>query len=79
VFTGGIGENDIALREEVMRGLEPLGIEVDPVKNVNVGCLKASRGVGEISWNGSRCKVLVVKTNEEVSIATQAGDVIDGN
>lgn len=33
VFTGGIGENDIASREEICSGLGALGIILDPVRN----------------------------------------------
>ncbi len=33
VFTGGIGENDIASRAEICAGLEALGIAVDPDGN----------------------------------------------
>ena len=47
VFTGGIGENDIASRAEICAGLGALGIVVDPEKN-NV------RGEAVISAENSR-------------------------
>ncbi|MDE3105425.1 MAG: acetate/propionate family kinase [Acidobacteriota bacterium] len=33
VFTGGIGENDALLRDEVLRGLQRLGVEMDEDRN----------------------------------------------
>ena len=63
VFTAGVGENSISYREEICRGLEFLGIEVDPDKN-NV------RGVEtDISKDGSKVKVFVIPTYEELVIA----------
>ncbi|WP_413452197.1 acetate kinase [Georgenia phoenicis] len=66
-FTAGIGENDDIVRAEALRGLEFLGIELDPERN-------AGR-IGEpkvISTDGSRVTVLVVPTKEEQEIARQA-------
>lgn len=63
VFTAGLGENAIETRETICKGLEFLGIEIDKEKN-NV------RGkVREISKDGSKVKVFVVPTNEELMIA----------
>merc|ERR1712070_923758 len=47
-------------------GLAPLGIEVDPVKNMELD------GDGEIQTTTSRAKVLAIHTEEELSIATQS-------
>jgi len=47
-------------------GLGPLGIEVDPDQN------NALQGDGEIQTATSRAKVMVVHTEEELSIATQS-------
>lgn len=63
VFTAGLGENAIETRAEICKGLEFLGIEIDKEKN-NV------RGkVTEVSKDGSKVKVFVVPTNEELMIA----------
>jgi len=61
VFTGGIGENDIASRAEICAGLGALGIVVDPEKN-NV------RGEAVISADTSRVKVRVIPPAEDLMI-----------
>jgi acetate kinase len=65
VFTGGIGENSIATRSEVCRGLTELGIELDDAKN------QATRNEGRISTEASRTQVWVIPTNEELIVARQ--------
>jgi len=66
VFTAGVGENDKGFRELVTAGLEPFGIDVDSKKN------RSLKGGGAISADDSRVKVLVVPTQEELSIAQQS-------
>jgi acetate kinase len=61
VFTGGIGENDIASRAEICAGLAALGIVVDPKRN-NV------RGEAIISADNSRVKVRVIPPAEDLMI-----------
>ena len=61
VFTGGIGENDIAARAEICANLDALGIIVDPVKN-NV------RGEATISADHSPVKVRVIPPAEDLMI-----------
>jgi acetate kinase len=61
VFTGGIGENDIASRAEICAGLAALGIVVDPKRN-NV------RGEALISADNSRVKVRVIPPAEDLMI-----------
>lgn len=63
VFTAGLGENSAPARKEVCEGLEFLGVEIDDEKN-NVRGKEA-----EISKEGSKVKVFVIPTNEEVMIA----------
>ncbi|MDX2470553.1 MAG: acetate kinase [SAR324 cluster bacterium] len=65
IFTAGIGEHSSQLRAEVCKGLEHLGLELDLTKNQN------SSGP-EISSDGSKIKILVVPTNEELQIAREA-------
>ena len=65
VFTAGVGENDLGIRAQVLHGLEYLGVDTDFDKNLN-----APRGEEvEISKPGSRVKVFVIPTDEEMVIA----------
>ncbi len=61
VFTGGIGENDIAGRAEICAGLGALGIVIDPVRN-NV------RGEAVISAEDSPVIVRVIPPAEDLII-----------
>jgi len=65
VFTGGIGENAPPIRERICRGLEWLGIEIDEQANAALFGGKE----GEIGKPGSRVKLFVIPTNEELLIA----------
>lgn len=70
VFTGGVGENSKELREQVCQGLEFMGVEFDPSKN-NV------RGEDTIlSKEGSKVKVAIIATNEELVIATDTFNLV---
>lgn len=63
VFTAGLGENSISMREDICEGLEGLGIAIDKEKN-NV------RGKETVvSTDDSKVKILVIPTNEELVIA----------
>jgi len=63
IFTAGVGENSITVREKVLTGLEFMGVYWDPVLN-NI------RGKeGFINYSHSPVKVLVIPTDEEVVIA----------
>ena len=66
VFTAGVGENSAAVRAAALAGLEPLGIELDPVRNA----VRAS-GARVVSTAASRVTVAVVPTDEEWEIARQ--------
>jgi acetate kinase len=61
VFTGGIGENDVASRTEICAGLSALGIVIDSQRN-NV------RGEALISADNSRVKVRVIPPAEDLII-----------
>jgi len=61
VFTGGIGENDIASRAEICAGLSALGIVLDPERN-------KVRGEGVISSEHSPVKVRVIPPAEDLII-----------
>ena len=72
VFTAGIGENSAEIRDLSCRGLERLGIQIDPEKNKQKG-----EGIREIHLAGSDVKILVIPTNEELKIAQETKRVID--
>ncbi|EXG80293.1 acetate/propionate family kinase [Cryptosporangium arvum] len=71
VFTAGVGENDWRLRAEVCGPLSHLGIELDEDAN------RAAVGVGEPTSIGTGpIQVLVIPTDEESEIASQAAAVV---
>ena len=61
VFTGGIGENDIASRAEICASLGALGVVVDPARN-------DVRGDATISADNSRVTVRVIPPAEDLII-----------
>lgn len=65
VFTGGIGEGAAEIRRRVAGGLERLGVLLDEERNTTV---RPSEEV-EISAPGSPVRVVVVPTDEELTIA----------
>ncbi len=71
VFTGGIGENAIFMREKILSGLAPLGIELDPERN--------NRRAPEpfcITKADSRTSAWVIPTDEELMIARDTMELI---
>ncbi|MBP1968898.1 acetate kinase [Virgibacillus natechei] len=63
VFTAGVGENSITIREKVLKGMEFMGVYWDPKLN-------EVRGKEQfINYPHSPVKVIVIPTNEEVMIA----------
>ena len=66
VFTAGIGENDDYVRQEVCKYLGYLGVDFD--FEVNTG-LRGKEA--ELTKEGSKVKVFVVPTNEELAIARE--------
>lgn len=71
VFTGGIGENNPQYRTRVGKLLEFLGTKVDEEKN-------ACRGKEvEFSVPGSKVKLFVIPTNEELVIARDTLEIVN--
>ena len=70
VFTGGIGEHSALVRRLIMENMEYCGAEFDDEKNVNYGS-----GVGFINKDGSKVKIIVLPTNEELSIARETKEL----
>ena len=69
VFTGGIGENFSEVCDWSCQGLEFLGIE-------GVQARRAAGKIVEASAPGSRTKVLIVPTNEELAIARDTYEIV---
>src|SRR3954451_10200122 len=67
VSTGGIGENDVATRAEVLRGAAWAGFTLDEAANA-AGGPRLTRGPGPAAW--------VIPTDEELMIARGTRDVL---
>ena len=68
VFTGGIGENAVEVREEVCKNMEYLGIKLDKLKNENRETV--------VSDTSSKVKVFRIPTNEELVIALDTAKIV---
>jgi len=72
-FAGGIGENAPRVRKSALEGLDALGLGLDDARN------EAARGEeAEISPEGSKARVFVVPTNEEILIARDTYRLVMG-
>lgn len=72
VFSAGIGENSAPMRMEFVRGMEFAGVRIDDGKNA-----QAAGGVqADVAADDSKVKLLVIPTDEELSIAQQTLQVI---
>ncbi|PIE88113.1 MAG: acetate kinase [Bacteroidetes bacterium] len=71
IFTGGIGENDTRTRNRVMEGLEYLGVDFDEELS-----LKTRGKLRTLTREGSKVKVMVVPTNEELVIASDTYEIV---
>jgi acetate kinase len=70
VFTAGIGENSARLRAEICARLDFMGGALDGRKN------RELRGEGFIEAAGSKVRIAVIPTNEELVIARAAAEVV---
>lgn len=64
-FTGGIGENDMRVRQEIGDAFGYMGIKIDPERNHIRGEARI------ISTDDSTAKVVLFPTNEELAIARE--------
>ena len=71
VFGGGIGRNSASVRQMSLEGLEFLGAELDEDKN------NACKGGDDLSADGSRVRIFVVDTNEEIIVARKAKALLE--
>lgn len=71
-FTGGIGEHDVALREDACKSLAYLGVQIDPAKNREA----TGDTISGIHVDGSTVEVWVVPTDEGRVAAQDAARLI---
>jgi acetate kinase len=72
VFTGGIGENSVRMREAICANLEWFGIVLDRAAN------DRARGEAPIHAPTSRVQLWIMPTNEEIVVARQAKGLLEG-
>ena len=73
MFTGGIGENGVQMRERICHRLENLGMVMDYEKNAQNGSTP-----GVVSKSYSRTAIVVIPTNEELQIAADTYQLVFG-
>lgn len=71
VFTAGVGENDIGMRDIICNDLGNLGIKLDLVKNR----VRGKESI--ISRDDSKVKILLIPTNEELMIARDTYNIVN--
>jgi len=71
VFTAGIGENSASIRKRILSGLDGIGIKIDEEKN------KIRGQEIDISTPDSKVRVLVIPTNEELTIARDTKEICE--
>ena len=72
VFTAGVGENTECVREAICENMQYLGLEIDKVKNLE----KNNGAIRDITGVGSKVKVLIIPTNEELVIARETVELL---
>ncbi|MDP4144707.1 MAG: acetate kinase [Bacillota bacterium] len=72
VFTGGVGENSCLNRAPICENMNFIGIKIDEEKN--------NKAIGipmDISHEDSKVKVLVIPTDEEMTIARDTKEIVE--
>ena len=69
VFTAGLGENSASMRSSICKDMSYLGVELDETKN-NVRGKET-----DVSKDGSKVRVLLIPTNEELVIARDTAEL----
>lgn len=72
IFTGGIGENDDNVRKAVCDDLDFMGVVLDQSKNKGLRSKEM-----DISEHGSKVRIMVVPTNEELVIAQDTKQIVE--
>ena len=70
IFTAGVGENDVTMRELICSNMGNLGIHLDTLKN------KVRGKETIISTDESKVKLLLIPTNEELMIARDTLEIV---
>src|SRR5204863_1935384 len=71
VFSAGIGEHGVEIRQEICAGLEFLALQLAPARNAENAPI--------ISTDASRVTVRVIKTDEESIIAQSVSRILEGS
>ena len=72
VFTAGVGENMACVRSGICSNMDYIGLSLNEEKNQE----KHNGNVLDITGEGSKVKVLVIPTNEEVVIARETVELL---
>ena len=72
VFTAGVGENTPFVRQSICENMQYLGLEIDLEKNAE----KNNGEIRDITGSGSKVKVLIIPTNEELVIARETMELL---
>ena len=72
VFTAGVGENTACVRQAICENMNYLGLEIDLEKNLE----KNNGAIRDITGAGSKVKVLIIPTNEELVIARETVELL---
>jgi len=73
VFTGGIGENSVFMREKICNAVTQIGVQLDLAANKDAIAKEA-----EINTEDSQVKVFVIPTNEQAAIANDTYKLTKG-
>ncbi|MCP4263050.1 MAG: acetate kinase [Planctomycetes bacterium] len=73
VFTGGIGENSVFMREKICNAVTQIGVQLDLAANKDAIAKEA-----EINTKDSKVKVFVIPTNEQAAIAHDTYELANG-
>ena len=73
VFTGGIGENSVFMREKICNAVTQIGVRLDLAANKDAIAKEA-----EVSAQNSEVKVFVIPTNEQAAIANDTYELTKG-
>lgn len=77
VFTGGIGENSASMRRRICDGLDFMGLQLDHDRNMAVNL--SGRAAPQIQAYGSRVRVFVTETAEQLMIAQETAAALSGH
>jgi acetate kinase len=70
VFTAGVGENSPEVRRAVCRGLECLGLELDPELDAH------ARPDADVARRGARARILVIAAREDLAMLAAVLEVL---